>query len=839
MKTRARWRAAVASVGCIAVAGLIAVPILGGAGASTVAAASAATPNDGGSTMTPIKHVVVIFQENVSFDHYFGTYPNATNSSGQPFNPAPNTPTVNGLSGTLLTNNPNNVNPRRLDPSNINDVLTCDQNHSYTAEQTAFDNGAMDKFPASVGTVTGKNPNGQPCQSSDTMNYYDGNTATGMWNYAQHFAMSDNSFGTTFGPSAPGAINLASGDTGGVDASKAIRGALPVVPNTTSGDLAADGNGGYSLIGDAQPYYDDCSTRDSVAMTGTNVGDQLNSAGLSWGFFQGGFQANSPYTGPTDSAATYSPLTETGNATCTTIHPVGAALGGTGTTGAKPFGVKGDYIEHHEPFQYYASTANPHHVAPASLDAIGTDTASPGQFNTANHQYDTSNFDALVSAIRTGSVPASNLPAVTFLKAPGYEDGHAAYSDPIDEQKFVVNEINSLEKLPTWSSTAVIISYDDSDGFYDHVYSGVTNPSHTAADTLTGIGACGTSTTPLANQQGRCGYGPRLPLVVISPYAKSNYVSHTLTDQSSILKFIEFNWSLGSIAGSAATAAGSLNDMFDFNNGGSTPAVTLSAQTGQVTSITPPPGTGYREVTSDGTVSSFGTAQPFGSLTGPLNKPIVGMTSTPDGGGYWLVAADGGVFSFGDAAFLGSEGGQHLNRPVVGMASTPDGGGYWLVAADGGIFTFGDAAFFGSEGGQHLNRPVVGMASTPDGGGYWLVAADGGIFTFGDAGYHGSEGDMHLNRPVVGMASTPDGGGYWLVAADGGIFTFGDAAFFGSLGGQHLNKPVVGMAASTDGTGYWLFARDGGVFTFGQAQYEGSIPGQGITVDNVVGGASP
>ncbi|HXA33020.1 MAG TPA: hypothetical protein VNV87_12230, partial [Acidimicrobiales bacterium] len=67
MKTRARWRAAVASVGCIGVAGLIAAPILGGAGASTVAAASAATPHDGGSTMTPIKHVVVIFQENVSF----------------------------------------------------------------------------------------------------------------------------------------------------------------------------------------------------------------------------------------------------------------------------------------------------------------------------------------------------------------------------------------------------------------------------------------------------------------------------------------------------------------------------------------------------------------------------------------------------------------------------------------------------------------------------------------------------------------------------------------------------------------------------------------------------
>jgi hypothetical protein len=230
----------------------------------------------------------------------------------------------------------------------------------------------------------------------------------------------------------------------------------------------------------------------------------------------------------------------------------------------------------------------------------------------------------------------------------------------------VVDEVNSLEKLPTWSSTAVIIAYDDSDGFYDHVYSGVTTPSHTAADTLTGVGACGTATTPLANQQGRCGYGPRLPLVVISPYAKSNFVSHTLTDQSSILKFIEFNWSLPSIPGSAANVAGSLNDMFDFNNGASTPAVILSAQTGQVTSITPPLGTGYREAQGDGTVSSFGTAQSFGSVTGPLNKPIVGMASTPDGGGYWLVAADGGIFTFGDAAFFGSEGGQPLNKPIVG-----------------------------------------------------------------------------------------------------------------------------------------------------------------------------
>ena len=193
-----------------------------------------------------------------------------------------------------------------------------------------------------------------------------------------------------------------------------------------------------------------------------------------------------------------------------------------------------------------------------------------------------STFDDLVSAIHQGKLSASHLPAVSFLKAPGYEDGHAAYSDPIDEQRFVVREINSIEALPTWSSTAIILAYDDSDGWYDHVYSGVTNPSQTSADVLTGANQCGTATTYLFNEQGRCGYGPRLPLLVISPYARSNSVSNTLTDQSSILKFVEQNWSLGEIPGSAANIAGSIDGMFDFAHGGGTnPPLYLNPSTGQ------------------------------------------------------------------------------------------------------------------------------------------------------------------------------------------------------------------------------------------------------------------
>jgi phospholipase C len=557
---------------------VISAAALGTAAVLTLPAASRFAAANGGpppgpATATPIQHLVVIFQENVSFDHYFGTYPNAANTSGQEFDAAHGTPAVNGLTPALLNHNPNGVNPQRLDPANINDVLTCDQNHDYGPEQQAFDGGKMDNFPGTVGTGSGTSPTGQKCNANDVMNYYDGNSVTGLWNYAQQFSMSDNSFGTTFGPSSPGAINLVSGDTGNVDTSHIV--APPNNDPLTNGDTISDGNGGVSLISDAQPFYDACSTRDAVAMSGTNVGDQLNAAGISWGWFQGGFRPTS--TNPVQ---------------CAAKHPIGAAIGGTGQ-----WGFKGDYIPHHEPFEYYASTANPQHLPPASLAAIGTDTQSytngKPNFDTANHQYDMSDFDALVGAISHGYLSPDHLPAVSFLKAPGYQDGHAGYSDPFDEQKFVISEINALQHTPDWSSTAVVIAYDDSDGWYDHAYSGVHNASNTSSvavppgpqDFLTGLGLCGNTVAnpPLADQSGRCGYGPRLPLLVISPWARQNFVDHTLTDQSSVTRFIEDNWLHGNrIPGSFATIAGTLNSLFNFNaNHGTNHKLYLDVVTGQ------------------------------------------------------------------------------------------------------------------------------------------------------------------------------------------------------------------------------------------------------------------
>jgi phospholipase C len=105
--TRRKTRLAV-----IAVAAAVAATL-----ASACAAAVGAKDRDKQTTATPVEHLVVIFQENVSFDHYFATYPNAVNPTGEPaFRSAPHTPSVNGLTPALLTHNPNTANSHPAEP---------------------------------------------------------------------------------------------------------------------------------------------------------------------------------------------------------------------------------------------------------------------------------------------------------------------------------------------------------------------------------------------------------------------------------------------------------------------------------------------------------------------------------------------------------------------------------------------------------------------------------------------------------------------------------------------------------------------------------------------------
>ncbi|WP_328583597.1 phospholipase C [Streptomyces sp. NBC_00370] len=488
-------------------------------------------------TATPIKHVVVLFDENESFDHYFATYPKAANTDGTPFAASSRTPKVNNLANAkLLTKNPNQYAPKRLTPAQ---ALTCSQNHNYSPEQLAYDNGKSDKFVQNTETDTCSG--GLFGEPGLVMDYYDGNTVTGLWNYAQHYTLNDNSHSSTYGPSTPGALNLISGQTHGVismDPASGTEHPKQTATPSSSVMVSPDKKGVGTVVADPDPAYDDCSdsnhtaTTPLAALTGKNVGDLLNAKNVTWGWFQGGFRPSTAWDG---TKGTY--------AKCATAH---ANLGGASVV---------DYSPHHSPFEYYKSTSNPHHLAPANVDEIGHD-------GRANHNYDLTDFDAALAA--------QQLPAVSFLKAPAYQDAHPGNSDPIDEQHFLVSEINAIQKSPEWKSTAVIVAYDDSDGWYDHAAPPVLNGSKDTTKGSNGLPtdskACRTGPEARSGYQDRCGPGPRQPLLVISPYSKTNHVDHTLTEQTSVTSFIESNWKTGRVGdGSFDTRGGTLLNAFDFH----------------------------------------------------------------------------------------------------------------------------------------------------------------------------------------------------------------------------------------------------------------------------------
>jgi phospholipase C len=582
--------------------------------------AASVSPQDALQTATPIKHLVVIYGENVSFDHYFATYPNSTNASGEPqVAAAANTQTdINTLqhAGLLAPNNPNGastspnvaaatVNNVSTTPPNVGGVTlttttsqpfrldrtqanTNSQNHSYGPEQLAIDNNKMDAFPlftSASGIIAGST--GSFGSAAQVLGYFDGNTVTAYWNYAQNFAMSDNAWTDTFGPSTPGAVEVVSGQNNGVLLFKTTSttdssiGTQVTTATSPSGNAIPDGQGGFTLIGDLDPAGDLCTNQGnsagSVVMQYSpqvkNIGDLLNAKNITWGGFMGGFNL--------------------------------ATTNGNGTTGCKrsTFSsvlnvAKADYVQHHAWFQYFPSTANLTHQRPSSNAMIGlTDPTLDNTATPVHHQYDMDDFFTAVSG--------GNFPSVSFLKAPAVGDGHPGNSDPLDEQQFVVKVVNFLQQQPDWKNTAVVIAYDDSDGWYDHQAPTILNssfdttlaitasnspskPVFQGADQLTAAGQC---TGPNAKQpagvnggvvNGRCGPGTRTPFIVISPWAKANFVDHTQITQASVVKFIEDNWLGGQRLGGASfdATAGDIRSMLNLTGTGNNPTLFLDENLG-------------------------------------------------------------------------------------------------------------------------------------------------------------------------------------------------------------------------------------------------------------------
>ena len=294
--------------------------------AAGLSAQTATTPE----ATTPIQHVVVIFQENISFDHYFATYPVALNPEGEPrFDAAAGTPEVNGLTPGLLSINGNLDEARSCSIAAVE--TTCDNDNAYLDELKAYNS-------RTAGISVPEEHQRHDCRlhsRARSMAYYDGNTVTGLWNYAQHFSMSDNNFDTEFGTTVMGHLNLISGQTHTTSVT------------TISGKVA---NG--TVIANVEAGYDDCVTTASgtpVLMTGKNIGDLMNAGGVSWGWFYADFPQS------------------TGTQPITTCPAA--------------------YNSHYDPFQYYKSTSNQHHLPPSSVAAIGTSA------DQANHNYALTDFE--------------------------------------------------------------------------------------------------------------------------------------------------------------------------------------------------------------------------------------------------------------------------------------------------------------------------------------------------------------------------------------------------------------------------------------------------------------
>lgn len=210
----------------------------------------------------------------------------------------------------------------------------------------------------------------------------------------------------------------------------------------------------------------------------------------------------------------------------------------------------------------------------------------------ANHTYDLSYFYQALSA--------GNLPAVTYLKFSEGDTGHPADSTPLLEQTSIVNAINAIQHSPFWNDTAIMITYDDTGGWYDHAAGPIVNFSQDPInDAISGnpaisTGSCGNPGPGgvAITIQDRCGFGVWMPFLLISPFAKVNSVDHSLNDTTSILRFIEYNWGLGMFGDPQSfdvLASGTLLGMFDFsqnNQGNQGNLLILDPSTGEPVSQT-------------------------------------------------------------------------------------------------------------------------------------------------------------------------------------------------------------------------------------------------------------
>ena len=495
-----------------------------------------------------IKYVFVLFQENRSFDFYFGTYPGARGLFSQPAGETPGfvQPIVltDGSVGTIspfkipqsvtdVNGNAVSLYPEDTDSVNhshagIDAKLNLNTNSIAQNNRYAFvEQGLTGTLSSDGATYTGPAPTEQQVQKGElVVSHVDCDTAPFLWNYADRFTLFDNFFDTVIGPSTPNAIAMIAGQSG----------MTQWVKHPELGSNITTTNAQLPVTGDAQPFWGSAldvltppsekqptetggapSTNPSSNLTfatlplsfmGNQIekitaadldpafdlldvqGDIKKIAGdhnkpVNWGWFQEGYDHES-----TDPSATATHV---------------------------------NYIAHHNGPQYFGYEANNLGETQAHLKGLGdffaaiNASALPQNGGVFYVRGGYGNLDRLI--------PRSPSPAVK-ADFTGNDD-HPGYSDAQISEALLADSINAIAGSKYWPESAIIITYDETDGLYDH-----TQPKIRSFDPL---GAA-------------LDQGPRIPMIVISPYSEVHAISHEATEHGSIIKFIDELFNLTPLA---------------------------------------------------------------------------------------------------------------------------------------------------------------------------------------------------------------------------------------------------------------------------------------------------
>jgi phospholipase C len=458
----------------------------GDAGASDAPSGSdasdAAAPATG---LAKINHFVVIYMENHSFDNLYGEFPNAEGlakvDAGAPNaqqtdgtdTPYATLPFLTADGGTPFDDAGVPNGPFAIEAFIPSNGKTHDMHHIFFTEQFQINDGGMNKF----------------VYWSDALGL-----SMGYWHTmslpvpqeAAKYTVCDHFFHAAFGGSFLNHQWLVAAQTPAWPSppdAGLIDDPAQIHPGQGESPITADGyavNTIFSVNG-PRPYFGDSPVRRLPAQTYDTIGDRLSAKGLDWAWYAGGW----------NDAVSYA-----------------ANDGGLPDGGVSPALEQFQY--HHQPFVYFANYAD----------------GTPGR---AAHLKDEADFVAAAAA--------GQLPAVSFVKPVGIENEHPGYADVLDGDNHLLGLIQAVESSPQFADTAIIVTYDEHGGSWDHV------------------------PPPKVD---RWGPGSRVPAIVISKYARKQFVDATVYDTTSILATIEKRWGIAALSDRDRNAA-TLEPAFDFS----------------------------------------------------------------------------------------------------------------------------------------------------------------------------------------------------------------------------------------------------------------------------------